>query len=54
MVDVGDYVVRNDQGEFSRCASNVFDSTYETALAEVTDITPKILDLAAIKSSINL
>lgn len=39
-VDVSDYVVRNEQGEFTMCTSEVFDATYESTLAEVVDITP--------------
>jgi hypothetical protein len=44
MVGVGDYVVRNEQGGFSKFDSATFDSTYENALAEVVDISPKMLE----------
>lgn len=52
MVDIDDYVIRNDQGLFVKCDAKTFDTRYETTLADLADITPKILDLAAINSSV--
>lgn len=44
MIDVGDYAIRDDQGKFSTCDQSTFDATYESSLAEVTDISPNTLD----------
>lgn len=44
MIGIGEYVVRNNNGEFSRFDSATFDATYENSLAEVVDISPKTLE----------
>lgn len=40
LVPVGDYVVRNEQGEFEPCTSAMFDHTYESSLADVLTLVP--------------
>lgn len=32
---LGDWIIRDDQGEFSRCKQDVFDATYEPAVDEL-------------------
>lgn len=44
LIQVGEYVVRNAQGEFAPCDPTTFEATYENVLAEVVDITPKAID----------
>jgi hypothetical protein len=38
-IQVGDYVIRNAQGEFEPCESIIFERDYESSLAEVIVIT---------------
>lgn len=38
LVAVGDYVIRNEQGEFEPCELVIFERAYESSLAEVIDI----------------
>ena len=40
-IHIGDYVVRTDTGIFSPCDAVTFDRDYESALADVIDISPK-------------
>ncbi|QED11622.1 hypothetical protein PP914_gp133 [Arthrobacter phage Qui] len=40
LIQVGDYVVRNEQGEFEPCPSAIFERDYESSLADVVSIIP--------------
>lgn len=40
LIPVGDYVIRNEQGEFEPCSSIIFERNYESTLAEVVTIAP--------------
>jgi hypothetical protein len=48
LVPVGDYVVRNEQGEFEACSLTIFERNYESSLADVVSIMPVNTELGHI------
>lgn len=44
MVNIGEYIVRTEEGAFFPCDAESFNREYESSMAEVIDISPATLD----------